>query len=178
MSAQTDTPASARARALKWAGWAARFVVGAVFIYAGSLKVLDPAGFAEDIANYQAFPDWVLNIAATVVPVTEILAGTAVLVDLKRRAGAIVLGSLTLAFVGLIASIIIRDIDLACGCFGKAAEASEVGWPLLARDVGLLVAIVFAYLPADRHPSESDPESDPDLNPDSVVDPAPDSALD
>src|SRR5690606_33505489 len=114
----------------------------------------DPAKFAQDIANYQAFPYWTWNLAAAIVPVTEILAGLAVLSGVKRRAGAIVLGSLTVAFIGLILSVIVRGIDLSCGCFGEAPEASEVGWPLLLRDVGLLIAIVAAYLPPERPRAE------------------------
>lgn len=141
----------------KWltiAGVIGRLIVGGVFVFAGVVKLLDPAKFAQDIANYQAFPYWTWNLAAAIVPVTEILAGLAVLSGVKRRAGAIVLGSLTVAFIGLILSVIVRGIDLSCGCFGEATEASEVGWPLLLRDVGLLIAIVAAYLPPERPRSE------------------------
>nr|WP_255216227.1 MauE/DoxX family redox-associated membrane protein [Pseudenhygromyxa sp. WMMC2535] len=128
----------------------ARLGVGGVFVFAGAQKLLDPLQFAEDIANYQAFPDWSLHLAAALVPVTEIIAGLAVLTNVKRRAGALVLGALTVAFLALIFSIIWRDIDLSCGCFGKADEASAVGWPKFVFDLGLLAAIVVAYLPAER----------------------------
>ena len=136
----------------KWVpvvGWAGRLIVAVVFVYAGALKLLDPAAFAEDIANYQAFPHWTWNLAAAVVPVAEIVGGLAVLTGIKRRAGALMLGSLTLAFLGLILSVIVRGIDLSCGCFGEVTEASSVGWPMFLRDVGLLIAIVAAYLPPE-----------------------------
>jgi putative oxidoreductase len=130
-------------------GWLGRVIVAGVFMFAGAQKLLDPAAFAQDIANYQAFPWWTWNLAAAVVPMVEILAGLAVLIGFKRRAGTIVLGSLTVAFLGLILSVIVRGIDLNCGCFGDAAESSAVGWPLVFRDLGLLVAIVAAYLPPE-----------------------------
>ncbi|NJK33439.1 MAG: DoxX family membrane protein [Deltaproteobacteria bacterium] len=139
-----------RDRWIRAAGWLGRLIVGGVFVFAGVHKLLDPVSFAEDIANYQAFPYWTWNLAAAIVPVTEVLAGLAVLMGFKRRAAAIVLGSLTVAFMGLILSVIVRGIDLNCGCFGEAAEASAVGWPLFLRDLGLLVAIVAAYLPNER----------------------------
>jgi putative oxidoreductase len=142
------------------AGWIGRLVAGGVFVYAGGLKLLDPTAFAQDIGNYQAFPWWTWNLAAAVVPMVEILAGLALISGIKRRAGAIVLGSLTIAFLGLIASVIVRGIDLNCGCFGDAAEASAVGWPLFFRDLALLVAIVAAYLPAEpvrQLPPSSEP---------------------
>ncbi len=134
---------------MRAAGWLGRLVAGGVFVYAGVHKLLDPAAFAQDIANYQAFPWWTWNLAAAVVPMVEILAGLAVLTGFKRRAGAIVLGSLTIAFLGLIASVIFRGIDLDCGCFGEVAEASAVGWPLFFRDLGLLAAILAAALPTE-----------------------------
>jgi putative oxidoreductase len=42
-----------------------------------------------------------------------------------------------------------RGIDLSCGCLGAATEANSVGWPMLLRDVALLVAIAAAYLPPE-----------------------------
>lgn len=154
------TPAQPTPKWMLAVGIVGRLIAGGVFIFAGAQKLLDPAGFAEDIANYQAFPYWTWNLAAGIVPVTEILAGLAVVTGFKRRAGAVVLGSLTVAFLGLILSVIARDINLDCGCFGEAAEASEVGWPLVFRDLALLVAIVAAYLPPprDRSGSGSTPE--------------------
>ena len=128
-------------------GWLGRLIAGGVFLWAGAQKLLDPAAFAEDISNYQAFPHWTWNLAAAVVPAIEIIAGLALLTGFRRRAAALMLGSLTLAFLGLILSVILRDINLDCGCFGESEQASAVGWPLFVRDLGLLVAIAAAYLP-------------------------------
>jgi putative oxidoreductase len=137
----------------KWmiaAGWIGRLVVAGVFLLAGVQKLLAPDTFAQDIANYQAFPHWTWNLAAAIVPITEVLGALAVLSDFKRRAGAIVLGALNVAFIGLIVSVIWRGIDLSCGCFGAASEPGDVGWPMLLRDLGLMLAIVAAYLPPER----------------------------
>jgi putative oxidoreductase len=131
-------------------GWLGRIVVAGVFLFAGFNKLTDPAAFAQDIANYQVFPHWSWNLAAAIVPITEILAALALLIGFKRRAAAIVLGALDVAFIGLIASVIWRGIDLNCGCFGEATAASNVGWPMLLRDVALLLAIAAAYLPPAR----------------------------
>lgn len=137
----------------KWVtavGWVGRVVVGAVFLVAGFNKLIEPETFAQDISNYQVFPHWTWNLAAAIVPITEILAALALLTGFKRRAAAIVLGALDVVFIGLIASVIWRGIDLSCGCFGEATGASSVGWPMLLRDVALLVAIAAAYLPPER----------------------------
>ncbi len=133
---------------MRWiATWLARVVAGGVFLYAALPKLVDPVAFAEDIGNYQFFPYQLDNLIAGIVPLLEIIGAVAVLTGFKRRAGAVLLSALTVGFLVLILSVIVRDIDLACGCFGRGDEAAKVGWSLFWRDVGLLVATVAAALP-------------------------------
>src|SRR5438477_8904903 len=64
------------------------FVVGALFIYAGVVKVLDPIGFAIDIDNYKILP-WSVGVRlAFYLPWLEILCGIA-LVTRRLYAGAL-----------------------------------------------------------------------------------------
>ncbi len=44
-----------------------------------------------------------------------------------------------LVFAVAMAQAIVRDIDIDCGCFGKAATA-RVGWSSVLRNVGLTLA--------------------------------------
>lgn len=129
--------------------WAARLAVAGTFVVAAVPKADDLVGFAEDIRNYQAFPDWSLYAIAAIVPMLELVGAAALLSTRERwvRAGGVMLGGLTLAFIALIGSVIGRGIDLDCGCFGKQAEAEAVGWPTLLRDVALLGAIAVAMVP-------------------------------
>jgi len=123
--------------------WAARIVVAVTFAVAAIPKIDDMLGFAEDIRAYQVFPVWSSHAIAAIVPMIELVGAAAILSGKDRwvRAGSVVLGVLTVAFIALIASVIARGIDLDCGCFGKQAEAEAVGWPTLWRDVALLAAI-------------------------------------
>lgn len=122
--------------------WMARVAVAGVFVYAAVPKLMDPVGFAETISNYQAFPYWSWNALALVVPMVEIVGALTVLVGWKRQAGAALLGALTCGFLVLIASVVVRGIDINCGCFGtEAAASSGVGWGLFWRDVVLLAGI-------------------------------------
>ena len=124
--------------------WGARITAAAVFVYAAVPKIDDLVGFADDIRNYQVFPEWSLYFIAAIVPMVELVAAVAFVSGRERlvRAGGLVLGLLTIAFIALIASVIVRGIDLQCGCFGKQTAADAIGWPTLVRDVALLVAIV------------------------------------
>ncbi len=151
--AVTETPLVARAldrvvssRAGAIAISLSRFVVAAVFIVAALPKIVDPVGFAEDIANYEVFPFWSSNLIAGVVPMLELTAAIAILTGWKRRGAALLLGTLTVGFIALIASAIARDLNIDCGCFGQQTEAAKVGWPRLLEDIGLLALIMLASL--------------------------------
>lgn len=121
----------------------ARLVVAGVFIYAALPKIWDPVAFAGDIANYRV-PHWIWNGAAGVVPMLELFGALALLHPRHYRSGAMVLGALTLIFLALIYSVIVRGIDIHCGCFGQEASSNPVGWGLFLRDLGLLALIVIA----------------------------------
>jgi uncharacterized membrane protein YphA (DoxX/SURF4 family) len=125
-------------------------VVAAVFIAAAVPKIVDLEGFATDIASYQSFPYWSVNLLAAVVPMIELWGAFALLVGWKRRGAALALGLLTVGFIALVSSVIVRGIDLQCGCFGHDVQASAVGWPLLLRDVALLAAIAVAAIDVPR----------------------------
>lgn len=141
MAERPSTPAPPWAIATVWA---ARLGVAAVFVLAAIPKLLDVPAFAADVRNYQAFPDATVHLVAGIVPAMELVGAASLVTGLERRAGAVVLGLLTIGFIALIASVLVRGIDLQCGCFGRDAEAASVGWSLVARDVALLVAIGIA----------------------------------
>lgn len=125
---------------------ACRIAVALVFVYAAVPKIVDPAQFASDIANYRV-PHWMWNLSAATVPMLEVLGAAAILHPRRYRVGAIVLGALTLVFLVMIYSVIARGIDVDCGCFGQSEVASKVGWELFGRDVLLLLGVVIAGLP-------------------------------
>ncbi len=145
--------------------WASRVVAAGVFIWAAVPKLLDPVAFAESIGNYHAFPYWSWNLIATTVPWLELLAAVALVVGIRRRGAAFTLAVLDTAFMALILSVIARDIDISCGCFGQqseaAAQAESVGWHTFFRDLALMVPIVVGALatPAERERDRAAAES-------------------
>ena len=116
-------------------------VVGAIFIYAGILKVVDPVQFARDIDNYKMLP-WPATVAlALYLPWLEILCGLALIIRRLHRGAVLLLIGLTIAFI--VASVIAkaRGLDISCGCFGHASKGWSFGWHLLL-DFGILSALV------------------------------------
>jgi uncharacterized membrane protein YphA (DoxX/SURF4 family) len=134
--------------------WAARLGVAAVFVAAAVPKIQDPDLFASDIAGYQVFPWWSWNVLAVVVPMMELVGAAALVSGWRRRAGAWLLGLLDVGFLALILSVIVRGIEVGCGCFGHGGDQAAIGWWEFWRDVLLLGGIALAALdaraPGDR----------------------------
>src|SRR5262245_17544360 len=105
-------------------------VVGALFVYAGVLKVMGPGRFANDIENYHIIP-WVIGVRlAFYLPWLEVLCGIA-LITRRLYLGAVwILTALTLVFIGATVAAKWRGIDISCGCFGAATKNLTFGWHL------------------------------------------------
>lgn len=156
-------------RALETVGiWASRVIAAGVFIWAAVPKLMDPVAFAETIGNYHAFPYWSWNLIAATVPWLELIAAVALVVGIRRRGAAFTLAVLDTAFMALILSVIARDIDISCGCFGQQSEAAaqveSVGWHTFFRDLALMVPILVGGMatPAERDRAEQDDADDSD----------------
>jgi putative oxidoreductase len=126
-------------------------IIGALFVYAGALKVWDPARFAGDIQNYHVFP-WVVNLPlAFYLPWLEIFCGLA-LISRRLYSGALalVLG-LLLVFIGASIAAKARGIDISCGCFGHVSDQLSFTWHLVL-DFAILAGVVALWFkrPNDR----------------------------
>ena len=115
-------------------------LVGAVFVYAGAVKVMNPLRFASDIGNYAILP-WSLGVRlALYLPWLEIVLGLALIFQ-RLFGGAIVLtGALILVFVGATVWARAHGIDVSCGCFGTASSNLTLTWHLVLN-AALMVAI-------------------------------------
>ena len=116
-------------------------LIGALFIYAGVVKVLDPVRFAGDIENYHILP-WPVGVRlAFYLPWLEILCGLA-LIFRRLYSGALVLVlALMLVFIGATISAKARGLDISCGCFGHVSDQLSFAWHLVL-DLVLITALV------------------------------------
>ncbi|MEY2481210.1 MAG: hypothetical protein QOI04_2137 [Verrucomicrobiota bacterium] len=97
-------------------------LLGAVFVYAGAIKIIDPMRFAIDIDNYKILP-WVVSARlAFYLPWLETFCGVAVIFHVLHRGGLSILAALLSVFI--VATIVAkaRGIDITCGCFGHASK--------------------------------------------------------
>jgi len=116
-------------------------IIGALFIYAGVVKALDPARFAQDVSNFRLLPWTVGTIVALYLPWLEILCGAALIFRKLHTGALLILTGLAFAFLVALSSAKIRGLDISCGCFGHANSHSLTVSILI--DVGILAALIF-----------------------------------
>lgn len=122
-----------------------RFGMGGLFIWAGAMKALDPAGFLMDVEHYRLLP-YVASVAvAFYLPWLEILAGACVLLKRFYPGALMVLLGLIVLFVGALISAWVRGLDISCGCFGRPDGSANYPWYLF-RDVVILSALGRLFL--------------------------------
>ncbi len=122
--------------------WVCSLLLGGIFIYASIDKIIHTRAFADIIYNYKLLPDIFIYLAAITMPWLEIISGICVVTWYFRRAGAVMLGSLLLLFIGAISINLIRGLDFDCGCF--TTLKSEGG----SDPVGLLIRDILFLIPA------------------------------
>src|SRR2546423_15620100 len=116
------------------------FIIAAIFIYAGVLKVIDPVQFGHDIDHYQILP-WSMAVGlAFYLPWLEIFCGLALIFRLFYRGALSILTALVVVFLVAAIGAKVRGLDITCGCFGHASQ----NWSFpahLALDLGILTAL-------------------------------------
>lgn len=144
MGESTLKPGSTAPRAWLFVRRFLALVAGAVFVYAGVLKVRDPLEFANDIQNYHFLP-WTVGVRlAFYLPWLEILGGLALIFH-RFFAGALAItGALMLGFIGATIWAKAQGINVACGCFGAASSnLTFTSHLLLNGSILVLLAILW-----------------------------------
>jgi putative oxidoreductase len=119
-----------------------RLVLAGLFFYAASQKLLDPAAFQTDIANFRLLPWALAGIAALYLPWLEIVCAVALLA--RRPAAGLLLTVLMGIFTLAIAIAWARGLEISCGCFG--ATSGPTNYPLKLVENLAIVAGLAAWL--------------------------------
>ena len=119
------------------------WVIGALFIWAGAVKLLDPASFATAVAGFRLVPREVNNAVAIFLPPFEMLCGVALLATHWRCAGALGVAVLNIVFIVALAQGMARGLKFECGCFGKYDPLAHSPLLAIGRDLLLLGCAVW-----------------------------------
>jgi len=122
-----------------------RVILGFLFLYAALDKITNPQKFAEIIYNYRLLPIELLNLCAVIVPWLEAFIGLALLLGIWVETAALLLSVITVIFIILIISAILRGLDIECGCFSLDAAGSLVSWKRVAEDILILAGGIYLF---------------------------------
>lgn len=118
-----------------------RLILGGIFIYSGGAKLLDPAAFQGEIANFELLSWGLSGLVALYLPWLELACGIALVAKWQIDGSLVILGSLMVGFIAFVASAWIRGLDVSCGCFGASdAAANYPGW--IGRNLLILTGLV------------------------------------
>jgi uncharacterized membrane protein YphA (DoxX/SURF4 family) len=115
-----------------------RIVIGGVLVAAGALKVGHAGDFASNIAGFRILPQPLVGPMAIGLPFFELGLGLYLLVGLYTRVAAWIAFAEFAVFSAAVASVVIRGIPIACGCFGQG-DTAPASWLDVVRDAGLAV---------------------------------------
>jgi uncharacterized membrane protein YphA (DoxX/SURF4 family) len=131
-----------------WIELAARWILGATFVYASYSKILAPADFAKIIYGYDLFPAVLINLIAIIIPFLELVAGLALIIGVYPRSAALIVNAMLLVFITAISINLIRGHEFDCGCFTINSDTQNTfAGPLIFRNF-LILALglhVFSY---------------------------------
>jgi uncharacterized membrane protein YphA (DoxX/SURF4 family) len=131
-----------------WAYRIVRLALAGVFIYAGAVKLIDPRAFAAIISAYGLVPETLLPVAAIGLPLLEVIAGLALVLD--RPWGLYIITGLLAVFVFVLGYGILVELDVDCGCFGAEELNRQAGLrTAFYRDLFLL-GLAVPYLGLSR----------------------------
>lgn len=116
-----------------------RISLGLVFVYAGVLKISDPIAFAGSVAAYKLLPYFFNYLVAATIPWVELTCGLLLIVGYRVRAAAGITAAMNILFIVLLASTIVRGLDIDCGCFRQGGEKTSA-WIAIMRDILFLAA--------------------------------------
>lgn len=158
MSPPDSAPASsAPASPLSLLSLVIRVALGGLMVFSGWMKLgisdlgfipkmLSPLDFAYSIKAFKlGFSEDQIILLAFIIPWMELIAGLCVLLGAWTRSAALLIAMLMLAFMGGIASLMIRNLDVNCPCFGaiKMFCTGPLGACHLIRNTGFTLAAAF-----------------------------------
>lgn len=123
----------------------ARLALAVVFVYAGWVKMRDVTAFAGHVAAYQLLPYALNYLVAAILPYVEFLAGLLLLLNARVRPALVAIGGLNLAFMAALASVLVRGLEIDCGCFDPGGGSDVSAATALLRDLGLMVLVVLTW---------------------------------
>jgi putative oxidoreductase len=141
-----------------------RLLLGAIFIIASFDKIERPWDFGRAIYAYEMMTGifaYLISPMAIIMPMLELVTGLLLVLNRWARPAALVLLAMNIMFIIAITSVMVRGIDVKCGCgldvgimatiAGTQADAGAIVRDLIFVILNLVV--LFSPLSAVRKPT-------------------------
>lgn len=136
-----------------------RFILGALLVFAGILKMQDNTALFESVAYITWLPIGFKSLVIDIFPYVEVLVGGLLALSLFSKVIDPIAAAIYLLFFGFAIYGLSLGIEGDCGCFGELDESSiigtllgsEFGWKMVIRNSIFLMMAGFLFL----KPSES-----------------------
>ena len=124
-----------------------RIVIGAIFAWSALAKIADPAAFAGQVHNFRLVPVALENLVALTLPWIELVAAMALVLNVRARAGSVLVFAMLGVFTLAVLLALFRGLDIECGCFGTG-DGSRVGLVKVLENLGMLAIAAVGCLRA------------------------------
>lgn len=119
-----------------------RLIIGGIFLTAGLAKISDPVSFLITLRKFDLLPDTSARFFAVYLPWLEFVLGLFIILGLMHRAGSLILAFLNAVFGIAILSVILRGMEIDCGCFGLLGDVLNL--PDMADMKAVIRNVVFS----------------------------------
>lgn len=126
------------------------FIAGAVYVFSGISKLLDPVG-AELVMNaymdffHVGFMSFAAKPLAVALALLEAVLGSALMTGVWRKVAAIAAFALQGFFTLVTIVLVVFNPEMDCGCFGNVAHLSHI--QSFVKNVVLCLMLVGAFVP-------------------------------
>ena len=106
-----------------------RVILGAIFIWAGTMKMLDIDGFVQSVSHFQFEPfdqaPWDMWFGY-MLPAFEVVVGTCLILGILLKGAMVSVLVLCASFLIVVVSAYTRGVNYECGCFGESLSFDNV----------------------------------------------------
>ncbi len=103
-----------------------RIPLGLIFLFAGIAKISDPVRFIFTLREFNLFSEAVIPFMVLYLPWLEFILGLFLILGLLYRASAFLLACLNTMFAIAILTVVVRGMEIDCGCFGMLADILKI----------------------------------------------------
>lgn len=127
-----------------------RIFLGGLFVVAGLDKIMDSQAFENSVLQYKVIGPTLAMCTATILPSLELLCGLSLIIGLYPRGCTLLITIMLIGFTVLVASALLRGLDISCGCFTQDPNPSKIGCQKILENCGLIVLSVWLLFVRDQ----------------------------